>query len=57
MLFRSPKKKNPASKIDVVQGKENESISISDLAVRAKAENLDMVTLLREFYTVEEVAV
>ena len=52
-----PKKKNPVKEICSVQGKENESISISDLAVRAKAENLDMVTLLREFYTVEEVAV
>ena len=52
-----PKKKNPASKIDVVQGKENECVSISDLAVRAKVENLDMVAILKEFYTVEEVAV
>ena len=52
-----PKKKNPVSKIDVVQEKDNECVSISDLAVRAKAENLDMVTLLREFYIVEEVAV
>lgn len=52
-----PKKKNPVSKIDVVQEKDNECVSISDLAVRAKAENLDMVAILREFYTVEEVAV
>ena len=52
-----PKKKNPVSKIDSVQEKENESISISDLAVRAKAENLDMVALLKEFYTVEEVTI
>ena len=35
----------------------NECVSISDLAVRAKAENLDMVAILREFYTVEEVMI
>ena len=52
-----PKKKNPVSKIDSVQEKDNECVSVSDLAVRAKAENLDMVAILREFYTVEEVAV
>ena len=52
-----PKKKNPVSKIDSVQEKDNECVSVSDLAVRAKAENLDMVAILREFYIVEEVAV
>lgn len=52
-----PKKKNPVSKIDSVQEKDNECVSISDLAVRAKAENLDMVAILREFYTVEEVMI
>ena len=52
-----PKKKNPVSKIDSVQEKDNECVSISDLAVRAKAENLDMVAILREFYTVEEVII
>lgn len=52
-----PKKKNPVSKIDSVQEKDNECVSISDLAVRAKAENLDMVAILREVYTVEEVMI
>ena len=52
-----PKKKNSVSKIDSVQEKDNECVSVSDLAVRAKAENLDMVAILREFYIVEEVAV
>lgn len=52
-----PKKKNTVNEICSVQGKESESVSISDLAVRAKEENLDMVTLLKEFYTVEEVMI
>lgn len=52
-----PKKKNPVNGICSVQETEKECVSVSDLAVRAKAENLDMVAILREFYTVEEVAV
>lgn len=52
-----PKNKNPVNGICSVQETEKECVSISDLAVRAKAENLDMVAILREFYTVEEVAV
>ena len=52
-----PKNKNPVNGICSVQETEKECVSVSDLAVRAKAENLDMVAILREFYTVEEVAV
>ena len=52
-----PKKKNPVNGICSVQETEKECVSISDLAVRAKAENLDMVAILREFYTVEEVMI
>lgn len=52
-----PKKKNPINEICSVQETEKECVSISDLAVRAKAEKLDMVAILREFYTVEEVMI
>lgn len=52
-----PKKKNPVNEICSVQETEKECVSISDLAVRAKAEKLDMVAILREFYTVEEVMI
>lgn len=40
-----------------INTKEKIQVKLSDLAVRAKAANLDMVALLREFYTVEEVAI
>lgn len=52
-----PKKKNPVNKIDSVQEMGKECVSISNLAIQAKEENLDMVALLKEFYIVEEVAV
>ena len=52
-----PKKKNPVNKIDSVQEMGKECVSISNLAIQAKEENLDMVALLKEFYTVEEVTI
>lgn len=52
-----PKKKNPIKEICSVQEMGKECVSISNLAMQAKEENLDMVALLKEFYIVEEVAV
>lgn len=52
-----PKKKNPVNKIGSVQEMGKECVSISNLAIQAKEENLDMVALLKEFYTVEEVTI
>ena len=40
-----------------INTKEKIQVKLSDLAIQAKEENLDMVGLVKEFYTVEEVAV
>lgn len=40
-----------------INTKEKIRVKISDLAIQAKEENLDMVGLVKEFYTVEEVMI
>mgnify|MGYP001781503003 CR=1 FL=1 len=62
MLFRSPttkKKKTAASvkKNQIQSQPKQERYSITEIAERAKAENLDVVELLKEVYTVIEVAI
>lgn len=40
-----------------INTKEKIRVKLSDLAIQAKEENLDMVGLVKEFYTVEEVMI
>ena len=51
------KKKKTAASVKKNQAEEQENYSIGEIAEKAKAENLDVVELLKEVYTIVEVAI
>ena len=54
---QTSKRKKKALVKQEINTKEKIRVKISDLAIQAKEENLDIVGLVKEFYTVEEVTI
>lgn len=54
---QTSKRKKKALVKQEINTKEKIQVKLSDLAIQAKEENLDMVGLVKEFYTVEEVMI